>query len=462
MHTLLVIVSFSVLAAMAARNGAFWLRMWRQPAVLKRERAEVRAAAAASDPATRRARDAIQLHYVIPAFQEVESLEKTFLALRQSIEASSYHATITVVTSVHEPHGPGVVSTHTVAQALCDRFADATCLMDRSDVPSMAAAFNTGMRDVARRGSGDAERTYVVVYNGDSTAAPDSVQALGDTLVARSCPAAAQINFLSLRNVDEITGPGRWYTVGAAYYQTRWAFGFEYDLHRRNSAAHRQGPLGHSYHLKGHGLALRLDTALDVGGFSTQTPCEDLELGFRLALRRVPVHVVPVLEDTEHPTTAAAVTAQKRYWYSGMVDVLQFHWLLPEYRAAQPLRFELSRLASIYRSAGCFLLGPVPYWFLVAAAVVLGQPALAVLPFLNAALSAYLIRRAAGKLGRPLPPLRPAEYVLLPVGILLWSLTRNIGPVQYLWSMVRSSDRQGRLRATHLRHLDDDTEKRPV
>ncbi|WP_138908534.1 glycosyltransferase family 2 protein [Streptomyces chryseus] len=348
-----------------------------------------------------------------------------------------------------------------MAEALCARFAGAACVMDRSDVPGMAAAFNTGMRTVAGSVAGRPEETYVVVCNAGSTAAPDSVQALGDTLVARSLPAVAQINFLSLRTMDEMTGPGRWYAVGAAYYQTRWAFGFEYDLHRRNSAPRRRGPLGHSYHLKGHGLALRLDTALDAGGFSTATPCEDLELGFRLALRRVPVQVVPVLEDTEHPTTATAVTAQKRYWYSGMIDVLQFHWLLPEDRAAQPWRFELSRLASVYRSAGCFLLGPVPYWILLGAAVALGRPVLAVLPFLNAALSAWLVRRAARLLGRPLPALRPAELVLLPAGILVWSLTRNIGPVQYLWSMARSSDRQGRLRATHLLRVED-SEKRSV
>ncbi|MGW7050466.1 glycosyltransferase family 2 protein [Streptomyces sp. NPDC054887] len=461
MHVLALVVLFGVLAAMTLRNGAFWLRMWRQPALLARERAEVRVLAAAVDPATRAARDAIRLHYVIPAFQEVDSLEKTFRALQRSIEASTYRATITVVTSVHEPHGPGIVSTHTLAEELCAGFADASCVMDRSEVPSMAAAFNTGMRTVAGLDGDGPGETYVVVYNADSTAALDSVQALGDTLVARSLPAVAQINFLSLRNVDRMTGTGRWYAVGAAYYQTRWAFGFEYDLHRRNSAARRRGPLGHSYHLKGHGLALRLDTALDAGGFSTATPCEDLELGFRLALRRVPVHVVPVLEDTEHPTTAAAVTAQKRYWYSGMIDVLQFHWLLPEDRAVQPWRFELSRLASVYRSAGCFLLAPVPYWVLLAGAVVLGQPVLAVLPFLNAVLSAWLVRRAARRLGRPLPALGPAGLVLLPAGILVWSLTRNIGPVQYLWSMLRSPDRQGRLRATHLLHVED-SEKRSV
>ncbi|WP_405008115.1 glycosyltransferase [Kitasatospora purpeofusca] len=454
MYSFLVVLSYVVLGGMVLRNGAFWWRMWKQPVRLLRERAEVREAASPADPRVAKLREEIVLHYIIPAFQEVEALPKTFHALRRAIEASSYRATITVVTSVHEPHGPGTVSTHSVADELCAEFPAATRVTDHSDVPSMAAAFNTGVRLVAEQ-AGDASTTYVVVYNADSTAVEDSVQALGDTLVGKALPAVAQINFLSMRNLDRTTGRGRWFAIGAAYYQTRWALGFEYDLHRRNSAARRRGPLGHSYHLKGHGLALRLDVAVEVGGFSTATPCEDLELGFRLALRRLPVHVVPVLENTEHPTTATAVNAQKRYWYSGMIDVLQFHWLLAEERAAQPFRFELSRLASIYRSAGCFLLAPLPYWYLLIAGLALGHPLLAALPFLNAALSAWLIRRAAKRLGSPLAPPSPAEWVLLPAGILIWSLARNIGPVQYVWSMFTSADRQKRLRTTHLRHLED-------
>jgi hypothetical protein len=455
-------VSWTLTAVVAActvglllRNGAFWYRMWRMPARLRQDRDEVRDLAVAREAEDATARDTLVVHYVVPAFQEVDALPGTIGSLRRSIEVSRYRADITIVTSVHEtPDAATGVCTHTVAEALCDGLDGARVVVDHSAVPSMAAAFNTGMRAVHEASGGaDPTHEYVVAYNGDSTAALDSVQALGDTLLARGLPQVVQSNFMSLQNVDEMHGAGKWYAVGAAYYQARWALGFEYDLHRRNSAPRRRGPLGHSYHLKGHGVAMRLDVALDLGGFSTDTPCEDLELGFRLSLRDAPVFVVPVMEDTEHPTTATAVTAQKRYWFSGMIDVLQWHGLLAEERRRQPVRFELQRLASLYRSAGCFLLGPVPSWVLVLAAWPLGWPALALLPVANAVMSAWLVRRAVRRTGGSTTPLGLAGVVGLPLGILAWSLTRNIGPLQYLASMTDSADRAQRQRAVHLRHL---------
>lgn len=446
----LTVLTLAVLATVVLRNGAYWWRMWRAPARLSREREEIRRLAAAVEEPD------LEIVFVVPAYKELEALPHTFHSLRTAIEASRYRSGIVVVTSVHEDPDPVTgLTTRDVAEGLCADVDGAVCVVDTTAVPSMAAAFNTGLGAVAATRADRAGVTYVVAYNADSTAVVDSVRAIGDTLLARDLPRVAQVNFLSMRSLARTTGPGRWFAVGAAYYQSRWALGFELDLHRRNSAARRRVPWGHSYHLKGHGAVLRLDTAVEMGGFSTQTPCEDLELGFRLSLRDVPVHVVPVLEDTEHPETAGAVIAQKRYWFSGMIDVLQFHRLLAEERRAAPVRFELVRLGSLYRSAGCFLLGPLPYWYLFVAAVVLGQPLLAVPPVLNAVLSAWLIRRAAHAVGSPLAPLVRFEAVLLPLGILTWSLARNIGPVQYLGTLLRGDDRQARLRAVHQQHLQE-------
>lgn len=453
----LTVLTVAVLVAVVLRNGAYWWRMWRSPARLSRERREVRELAAAVDDPD------LEIVFVVPAYKELEALPHTFHALRAAIGASRYRAGVVVVTSVHEQPDPvSGLTTRDVAEQLCAGVDGAECVVDTTATPSMAAAFNTGVRAVAATRAGRAGRTYVVAYNADSTAVPDSVAAIGDTLLARGLPQVAQVNFLSTSSLTRTTGPGRWFAVGAAYYQTRWALGFELDLHRRNSAVRRRVPWGHSYHLKGHGAVLRLDTAVAVDGFSTQTPCEDLELGFRLSLQDVPVHVVPVLEDTEHPTTASAVIAQKRYWFSGMIDVLQFHRLLADERRAAPVRFELVRLGSLYRSAGCFLLGPLPYWYLLGAAVALGRPLLAVPPVANAVLSAWLIRRAARAVGMPVPTLSRLEPVLLPLGVLVWSLARNIGPVQYVGTLLRGGDRQARLRAVHQQHLQEVPATEPV
>ncbi|HEY2556105.1 MAG TPA: glycosyltransferase family 2 protein [Diaminobutyricibacter sp.] len=450
---MMVPIGLTVVAVMTVltilRNGAYWLRMLRQPTRITRERAEVQRAASETDPRT------FDLHYVIPAFQERDALPETFRALQRAIEHASYHATITIVTSVHdEPQHAGERRTRQVAEELCAGIEYARVLLDQSAVPSMAAAFNTGTRDIAARTTRSSSSVYVAAYNADSSAAEDSVQTLGDTIIARDFPEVLQINFASMRNTAGMTGLGGWYARGAAYYQSRWAFGFEFDLHRRNSVLVRRGRLGHSYHLKGHGAVLRMDTALAFGGFSTQTPCEDLELGFRLALHGIPVHSVPVLEDTESPSTAAAVTKQKRYWFSGMIDVLHFHRLHPELRRADPVRFELARLASLYRSAACFLLAPVPYWVLFIGAVVLQQPLFAVPPVLNAVLSTWLIRRSMRRLA-PQVRLVSGIIAIADVGaVLIWSMTRNIGPIQYGVAMARQGDRVSRMRQAHVAHID--------
>lgn len=449
LHTPLLMTALLIAAVTLMRNVAYLVRMWRQPHRLTSERTAIAAR-------SREDERPFDLHFVVPAYQEVDALPATFTALQRSIERSSYRARITVVTSVtDESPAPDGVCTRVVAERLCADVPGSRVLVDPSPVPSMASAFNFGMRTIAAEAVGAERRVYVVAYNADSTASPDSVCALGDAIVANDFPEVLQLNHSSLRNAEQMRGASGWYARGAAYYQTRWALGFEFDLHRRNSAPSRPGLLGHSYHLKGHGLVLRLDRALSVDGLSTETPCEDLELGFRLSLHNVPVVPVPVLEDTESPSTARAVTAQKRYWFSGMADVVTFHRLHPELREKNAVRYELQRAASLYRSAGCFLLAPVPYWFLAISGILLGQAWLAGIPVLSAALSVMLIRRTLRRLGAGHPRLRALEFVTLPSAVLFWSMTRNVGPLLYLASVIRSPDRSKRLRAVQRRHIEE-------
>lgn len=449
LHIPLLVAAVLVAALTLVRNSAYLVRMWRLPHLFTSERAAVAARAKESDRA-------VDLHFVIPAYQEVDALPATFAALQRSIERSPYRAQITVVTSItDELKASDQDCTRTIAERLCADVAGSRVLVDPSPVPSMASAFNYGMRRIAAEVVGSEAQAYVVAYNADSTASPDTVCALGDTIVARDLPEVLQLNYTSLRNADLMRGASGWYALGAAYYQTRWALGFEFDLHRRNSARSRPQPLGHSYHLKGHGLVLRLDRALTLEGLSTRTPCEDLELGFRLSLLRVPVVPVTIMEDTESPSTAVAVTAQKRYWFSGMADVVNFHRLHPRFRARGVFRYELQRAASLYRSAGCFLLAPAPYWFLALCGILLGQLWLAAIPIVSAGLSVLFIRRALRLLGTGHSRLRFGEIFSLPCAVPVWSMTRNIGPILYLFSVVRSPDRSQRLRAVHRRHIEE-------
>ncbi|MEY9854230.1 hypothetical protein ABH923_003908 [Leifsonia sp. EB41] len=449
LHAALLVTALLIAAMTVTRNVAYLVRMWRQPRRLLSERTAIAARSKEDDRP-------FELHFVVPAYQEVDALPATFSALQRSIERSSYRARVTVVTSItDESPAPDGVCTRAVAERLCADFPGSRVVVDPSPAPSMASAFNFGIRTIAAEAAGAEPRVYVVAYNADSTASPDSVCALGDAILANDFPQVLQLNHSSLRNAEQMRGASGWYALGAAYYQTRWALGFEFDLHRRNSAPARSGPLGHSYHLKGHGLVLRLDRALSLDGLSTHTPCEDLELGFRLSLHDVPVVPVPVLEDTESPSTAVAVTAQKRYWFSGMADVVNFHRLHPELREKSAIRYELQRAASLYRSAGCFVLAPVPYWFLAVSGILLGQAWLAGIPVLSAALGVALIRRTLRRLGTGHPRLRAVEFVTIPSAVLVWSLTRNVGPLLYLVSVLRSPDRSKRLRAVQRRHIEE-------
>lgn len=465
---------------LAARWLPLWTRLWKAPGRLAADRARERDGA--SLPARRPAADRLRMVFIVPAYEETEALPRTVAALAASADASRYRAEIVIVTSTHEtrraraaqparelvtvaagakaraghgaagagaPSGHGArdgatgweagdapVCTRDVAEALSDRHPQVICLEDDTEVPSMAAQFNTGMAYAAAKYAGAEATTYVVCYNADTTAAPDSVEALGDSLVAAELPRAAQLMCVSLRNLDDVRGPAAWYLLGAAYYQTRWALGFEFDMYRRST---RQPWSGRAYYFRGHGITLRLDTATELGGLSTETALEDLLLGFRLSLRDVPVAAVPTLEATETPTTFRTLIVQKRHWFGGMWDALRYRQLMPAEYAARPARFRRLQLRSLYRDVGSWLLGPAVVAFTLFAAGYANQPWLTVLPLLNAVLTMWLVGRAVRSHRLPTAGSRPLALIGLPLGVLGYSLTRNLGPLAYLARRLREN-----------------------
>ncbi|GAA2832522.1 glycosyltransferase [Crossiella cryophila] len=431
-----VTVATAVVACwLALRYTLIWARLWAAPQRLAADRERDLAASerfAGDNPP--------ELVFIVPAYAEADTLPDSVPALCRSIEAGQYPARIIVVTSLAERAAPEQVPvgagghghgpTARVARRLAAEYPQVTHLEHDGPRPNMAAQFNAGVAAVRAQAGERAGRTYLVCYNADTTAAADTVQALGDTLTATGLPPVAQLMCVSLRNLDRLRGRWAWYLAGAAYYQTRWALGFEFDMYRRNSRR------GGAYYLRGHGLTVRLDLLSRLDGLSSRTALEDLLLGFRLSLRAIPVQVVPVVENTDTPTTVRELLAQKSNWFSGMWDVLRYRRLLGAEAAEFGARFHLLRLVSLYRDVASWLLGPLAGLWLLVCGFFGGWPWLAALPVANAVLSVLLVRRAARAAG--LDAAVPGVGSLaLSAGTLAYSLSRNLGPLQHLTRQLR-------------------------
>ena len=436
----------AVFAGLAARYFQIWFRMWRSASRLAVDRTSVGTAAQVPsdhDP---------QLVFIIPAFQETSSLPETIASLRAAIESSRYRAEIIVATSalesvrtqsalastsrVHDPRASPESTATTIAvarKALAD-CAYATIVDDTSPEPSMARQFNAALAAVAAKSGWDEQTTYVVCYNADTTASPDTVEALGDTILAARFPQAAQLMCVSLRGLRQVRGPWRWYLLGAAYYQTRWALGFEFDMYRRSF---RRSALGHCYYCRGHGITLRLDAAKEIGGLSTRTALEDLYLGFQLSLRGWPCYPVPVLEMTESPSTVRELLSQKKHWFSGMWDTLSYRRLMPEEYSTQPRQFRLLQARSMYRDIGSWLLGPWVPLFLIIVSIVTANWWFATLPVVNAAITTWFVRRTAQQISDPVSDFQSIGWASTATGVLIYSMTRNIGPLGYVIGRIR-------------------------
>lgn len=254
------------------------------------------------------------LEIVIPALREQQRIVPT---LRYLAAQCDEHTSITVVTTERE-HEHGAVHPSTqaiVADFIATEAAGATvhCVhVDRAD-SRLAHQLNRALADIRDR------EGWIAVYNADSRPHPHTIAGFRSALAAQPDAVVFQQPALFFANDDDLPpGPWRWLVRATATLQSRWTLAHEIPRLLRQRQASASTLLRRSYaHVVGHGLFIRADVLRAVGGFPTETPTEDLFLGFLLRSLGWRIEPLPLLELADTPRSLRAVLAQRRGWFFG-------------------------------------------------------------------------------------------------------------------------------------------------
>lgn len=255
-----------------------------------------------------------RLEVVIPALREQQRIVPT---LRYLAAQGDDDTSITVVTTEREhEHGTVSPSTHTiVADFIATEVTDGTvrCVhVNRAD-GRLAHQLNRALAEVHD------PTGWIAVYNADSRPHPHTIAGFRAALAAQPDAVVFQQPALFFANDGDLApGAWRWLVRATATLQSRWTLAHEIPRLLRQRQASGSPLLRRSYaHVVGHGLFIRVDVLRAVGGFPTETPTEDLFLGFLLRSLGWRIEPLPLLELADTPRSVRAVLVQRRGWFFG-------------------------------------------------------------------------------------------------------------------------------------------------
>jgi cellulose synthase/poly-beta-1,6-N-acetylglucosamine synthase-like glycosyltransferase len=107
-----------------------------------------------------------------------------------------------------------------------------------------------------------------------------------------------------------------WISSFSGCYQSRWTITHEIP----RIWLRREFGIG-VFHLVGHGLTINLDLLRKLGGFSERFEIEDIHLGFKASIFRVPVHSTHELENSDCPSQFREWWWQQFGWSKGVLQV---------------------------------------------------------------------------------------------------------------------------------------------
>lgn len=167
------------------------------------------------------------------------------------------------------------------------------------------------------------ESTYVLIYNADSVVENRVLDKFfekissGETVLMQSS--------LFLENYFSFSSNLRGSILKCiALAQSRWTLIHEMSrINRQYKGGIRS--IYESAHVVGHGTCIRLDVLFDVGGFPEIFTNEDLPLGYFLSLAGKKICLIPILENSESPTTIKSVITQYTTWFYGAMDYFSYY-----------------------------------------------------------------------------------------------------------------------------------------
>jgi cellulose synthase/poly-beta-1,6-N-acetylglucosamine synthase-like glycosyltransferase len=255
-----------------------------------------------------------RLDVIIPALREQQRIIPT---LRYLVAQCDDRTSITVVTTEREhEHGTVSPSTHTiVVDFIAAEVTDGTVRCVHVDLADCRLAHQLNRALAAVRDP----KGWVAVYNADSRPHPHTIAGFRAALAAHPDTVVFQQPALFFANDGDLPpGAWRWLVRATATLQSRWTLAHEIPRLLRQRQASGSPLLRRSYaHVVGHGLFIRVDVLRAVGGFPTETPTEDLFLGFLLRSLGWRIEPLPLLELADTPRSVRAVLVQRRGWFFG-------------------------------------------------------------------------------------------------------------------------------------------------
>lgn len=263
--------------------------------------------------------------------------EKAVSGLVDSLTSMSYPAdktTIVLVTTVRERDPNGNNPTHEAAKKAANlhnnQKTGATVIAVESTKTNgyVATQINFAIEQLGAQIKPD---DFLVTYNADSSPAVNTLLA-ADKIVQEhgSKVNVMQQSSLFTKNVSAMLEKRNFSAAASAIHQSLWTLKHEVSMMRRqsklselwfkNMGAFKRFCLTKFTVCVGHGLFVR-KSYYDTHPLNEDASIEDTHYGLYQSLRRVGVYPIPLLENSESPSTFRRVTAQKRGWFRLVFDL---------------------------------------------------------------------------------------------------------------------------------------------
>ena len=175
------------------------------------------------------------------------------------------------------------------------------------------------------------EDDFIVFYNADSLPNKNTLLSANAIIDVRGLEAnVLQQPSLFTKNLHDLLDQKQFSAAANGIHQSLWTLKHEATMSRRQSklstkitsemSALRRFLLARFTVCVGHGLFVR-KTYYDLHPLNEDANIEDTQYGLYQSLKKTPVFTIPLLENSETPSTFKKVTAQKRGWFKLVFDL---------------------------------------------------------------------------------------------------------------------------------------------
>jgi len=179
--------------------------------------------------------------------------------------------------------------------------------------------------------------TFFAIYNADSRPNPDTLLFIAKKIQKleheKKKPNIIQQSSLFTLNYNRFPRTLKGLILKtASIFQTKWTL--VHELHRFKTHSKKVNIENRSLidilanvrlsHCVGHGLFIRLSILQSINSIPIDTITEDLPFGFYKCCEGEAIYPIPILENSESPTTLDSLVNQKRVWFTPYLEYIKY------------------------------------------------------------------------------------------------------------------------------------------